>query len=356
MAAIITNVGLAKLATASPLDPLQITHVAFGDGVNPLDATSTALVNEVYRSVASDPIKTDADPSILIFEGSVPGNVGGFTLREMGLFDVDGDLIAIGDINNIVKPLPSTGNQIILTQRLHVKFSNTSDVDLIAQDVAIFDHQGLSNRSATEAHPATSINTSALSDIGLGVSTVQGVLGELKSAALRAIGTSSGNVPDKAVLDTRFGEGNNVMVGGVVFFASTTTPLGYIKANGAAVSRTTYANLFTMIGTVFGAGNGSTTFNVPDLRGEFIRGWDDGRGVDAGRVFGSAQSSEFGSHAHALPEGGADYAVYGTTVDTNLQVEDFSTSITTTVRSLTDTAGGVETRPRNVALTAYIKY
>ena len=48
-------------------------------------------------------------------------------------------------------------------------------------------------------------------------------------------------------------------------------------------SRTTYANLFNVIGTSFGAGNGSTTFNVPDLRGYFIRGWDNGKGTDAGK-------------------------------------------------------------------------
>jgi len=77
--------------------------------------------------------------------------------------------------------------------------------------------------------------------------------------------------------------------GAVSFFARNTAPDGWLKANGAAVSRTTYADLFTAIGTAFGAGDGSTTFNLPDLRGEFPRGWDDARGVDSGRAFGSAQ-------------------------------------------------------------------
>ena len=70
--------------------------------------------------------------------------------------------------------------------------------------------------------------------------------------------------------------------------ATTTAPSGYLKCNGA-VSRTTYADLFAIIGTTHGAGNGSTTFNVPDLRGEFVRGWDDSRG-GYGRSFGSSQS------------------------------------------------------------------
>jgi phage-related tail fiber protein len=73
-------------------------------------------------------------------------------------------------------------------------------------------------------------------------------------------------------------------VGKISMFARSTAPSGYLKCNGAAISRTTYEALFSAIGTTFGAGDGSTTFNIPDLRGEFIRGWDDARGVDSGRV------------------------------------------------------------------------
>lgn len=78
-------------------------------------------------------------------------------------------------------------------------------------------------------------------------------------------------------------------VGEIAAFARSSAPAGWVKCNGAALSRITYANLFSIIGTSFGAGDGSTTFNVPDLRGEFIRGWDDGRGADSGRTFGSWQ-------------------------------------------------------------------
>jgi microcystin-dependent protein len=78
--------------------------------------------------------------------------------------------------------------------------------------------------------------------------------------------------------------------GAVQAFAMSAAPTGWLKSDGSAVSRTTYADLFTAIGTTFGSGDGSTTFNLPDLRGEFVRGWDDGRGVDSGRSFGSAQS------------------------------------------------------------------
>jgi len=91
-----------------------------------------------------------------------------------------------------------------------------------------------------------------------------------------------------------------VPAGSIIHVARSTAPSGYLKANGAAVSRTTYADLFAAIGTTYGVGNGTSTFNVPDLRGEFVRGWDDARGVDSGRAFGSAQGANIQSHTHSI--------------------------------------------------------
>jgi len=99
-------------------------------------------------------------------------------------------------------------------------------------------------------------------------------------------------------------------------FALSSAPSGWLKANGAAVSRTAYANLFAAIGTRFGAGDGSTTFNLPDARGEFIRGLDDGRNVDPGRLLGSSQASQNLYHAHyasAAVDGVHMHNVSGTT-------------------------------------------
>ena len=134
-------------------------------------------------------------------------------------------------------------------------------------------------------------------------------------------------------------------VGDVKYTARNTAPPGWLKANGAAVSRTAYSALFAAIGTTFGAGDGSTTFNLPKLNGEFIRGWDDGAGVDPGRVLGSWQADELKSHAHT---GGA----YNTGQAANLgpNLSNYMNP------SNTGSAGGSETRPRNVALLAVIKY
>jgi microcystin-dependent protein len=82
-----------------------------------------------------------------------------------------------------------------------------------------------------------------------------------------------------------------IAAGTVISFAANAAPSGFLKANGAAISRSTYATLFTAIGTTFGVGDGSTTFNGPDLRGYFTRNWADNGSVDSGRSFGSTQES-----------------------------------------------------------------
>ncbi len=99
--------------------------------------------------------------------------------------------------------------------------------------------------------------------------------------------------------------GGGAAIGTMLIWPTNTPPAGYLKANGALISRTTYAALFSVIDTTFGAGNGTTTFQLPDLRGQFIRGWDDGRGLDAGRVFGTDQAQAYLAHSHTLTTDGA---------------------------------------------------
>jgi microcystin-dependent protein len=98
--------------------------------------------------------------------------------------------------------------------------------------------------------------------------------------------------------------------GAIFAYGGGTAPAGSFVCNGQAVSRTTYAALFAIIGTAHGAGDGSTTFNVPDLRGEFLRGLDLGRGVDAGRVLGSTQAGQNLSHVHGVTDPTHAHSVY----------------------------------------------
>lgn len=134
--------------------------------------------------------------------------------------------------------------------------------------------------------------------------------------------------------------------GAVQAFSQNSAPTGWIKANGSAVSRTTYANLFAAIGTTYGAGDGSTTFNIPDLRGYFVRGFDDGRGIDAGRVFGSNQAHMFASHTHVQ-----DARTVLGAVGSSAQVG----SANGLNGGTTQATGGSETRPINIALLFCIK-
>lgn len=124
-------------------------------------------------------------------------------------------------------------------------------------------------------------------------------------------------------------------------------PAGWLIENGAAVSRTTYATLFAVIGVMYGAGDGVTTFNLPDARGEFDRGLDLGRGVDPGRVQGSWQADEIKNHAHIVGRtstaGGGFPAIVGTGEGAPMD-------------RWTGNFGGGETRPRNLAGIPIIKY
>ncbi len=95
--------------------------------------------------------------------------------------------------------------------------------------------------------------------------------------------------------------------GAIIPFGFPTAPSGWLVCNGAAYSRTTYSSLFTAISTLWGSGDGSTTFNIPDFRGMFLRGWDNGAGNDLntpGRTFASYEDSAFTSHNHTASDSG----------------------------------------------------
>lgn len=98
--------------------------------------------------------------------------------------------------------------------------------------------------------------------------------------------------------------------GQVSFFAQSAPPPGWLKANGATISRTAYGDLFAAIGTNYGSGDGATTFKVPDLRGAFLRSLDDFRGIDAYRFLGSAQDSQNLAHLHDVNDLGHVHSMY----------------------------------------------
>lgn len=230
-----------------------------------------------------------------------------------------------------------------------VELATSAETQAGSSAVLAVTPSGLASRSATETRTG---------------------LAELATAAEVAAGSDTTRIVVPATL-------NGVFVGAVLPFAMSSAPAGWLKCNGAAVSRTTYAALFAAVGTVFGVGDGSTTFNLPDLRGEFFRGWDDGKGTDAGRVFGSGQghamqrfiidalvrstglfagystsysftASPGSSRAITTPGTGGEVATEEITARS--AAEDWSTPTNSTV------AFAQETRPINKALLICIKY
>lgn len=209
------------------------------------------------------------------------------------------------------------------------------------------------------AHISTAAAT-VLDDIS--VSAMLATMGgaPLASPALTGVPTAPTATPgtNTAQLATcAFALANGMPVATLIHVAQSTAPSGFLKANGAAVSRTTYAALFAVVGVTFGAGDGSTTFNLPDVRGEFIRGWDDSRGIDSGRTLGSAQADDLKAHLHAMNADGRNVPKrFGSDAfdakSVSSQVDDFNYG----GDQNTGNTGGTETRPRNIAWLGCIKY
>ena len=157
----------------------------------------------------------------------------------------------------------------------------------------------------------------------------------------------------------------SVPPGAIMWFAANSAPAGFVKCNGASLTASTYSALFNVIQYTHG-GSGAN-FNVPDLRGEFVRGWDDGKGTDSGRSFASSQAEMINQHRHWISAASIDDRNFtgsgGNTQDLGL-VSDAGSYSSTDPNSAAgrfsrnDPGFGSnnETRPRNIALLACIKY
>ena len=141
--------------------------------------------------------------------------------------------------------------------------------------------------------------------------------------------------------------------GSIITYGASTPPDGYLECDGSAISRATYADLFAVIGVNWGAGDGSTTFNIPDLRGEFLRGWDNGRAVDAGRAFASWQNWQLSAHIHSIP---VKQSPIHYLFNQSVPMAEVTPDSTAQSTSTGGTHNGSESRPRNIATMFCIKY
>ena len=147
-----------------------------------------------------------------------------------------------------------------------------------------------------------------------------------------------------------------VPAGAIMAFAMNSAPSGWLSANGSAVSRTTYATLFTAIGTTYGSGNGSTTFNLPDLSGIFVRasGSQVIDGITYNKSFANKEGDAFQGHYHdvnAVIRPGGGTVVNGSAI--GVGAASVTTPITDGTNGTPRTAS--ETRPANIALLHCIK-
>lgn len=375
-----TNYGLQELARAeSTGTPIRLTHMAVGDGNgNPVtpSASQTQLVRETYRTTINRVFQSPDDTLRFTAEMVIPASHGGFTMREVGVFDADGSLFAVGNLPATYKPEDTEGAYSDTVVRLDFLVSNASTITLqIDPNVVVVTQQWISNNvtagtilpggttgqvlakasnadgdvhwiDPTQANVVVDtvaekqILAAGQTIVDLTKTITYGLAVYIEGVRLTRGSDVDDWQPDetltnRVILGKSYPEGtkiecvnnepagsapaplersknlsdvgskeqarNNLDVfskaetrqiapaGLVAHFARNSAPSGWLKANGAAVSRTAYADLFAAIGTSFGAGDGVTTFNLPDLRGEFLRGWDDGRGLDAGRANMSTQ-------------------------------------------------------------------
>jgi len=187
----------------------------------------------------------------------------------------------------------------------------------------------------------------------------------LRIASTGAVGLSGANYGTSGQVLTSngssaaptWGNAGAVPAGTVIYYAGSTAPTGYLKANGDTIPNGSgtvqgvtddFSALYAVIDDTYGIAG-----QLPDLRGEFIRGWADDRSdADSGRVFGTPQEDAFEAHSHKV--GSRDSLTdYGTS-DAIEFVSDYPSPVGQYVTS--ESVGGTETRPRNIALLACIKY
>jgi microcystin-dependent protein len=170
------------------------------------------------------------------------------------------------------------------------------------------------------------------------------------TAPTPAPGTNTTQIATTAFVGTAVSSG--IPSGMVMHFASSTAPTGWLECSGAAVSRTTYASLFSAIGTLYGVGDGSTTFNLPDLRGNFIRGWDNGRGIDTGRTIGSSQTA---TRIGVIGDSRTTQALSADTLGDTITNSITSYIMNSYQNTTTSGSYGVGARPINIAMLPCIK-
>jgi len=175
---LLTDIGQSKLANAVALgQTIEITELAVGDGngSSPTPETSrTALVNEVRRAPINLSEIDDQNPNWIVVEQVLPPDVGGWTIREVGIYDVDGDLIGYGNYPETYKPVLAEGSSRTQTIRFVMEVSDTAAVTLkvdpsivlatrgYADDIGEAAAQALSQHEQGRGHPTATTSAQGM--------------------------------------------------------------------------------------------------------------------------------------------------------------------------------------------------
>ncbi|HCO5638327.1 TPA: phage tail protein [Escherichia coli] len=426
--AILTNQGAARLANATMLgSKLNLTQMAVGDanGVLPTpDPAQTKLINQ-KRIAPLNLLSVDPNnQSQIIAEQIIPENEGGFWIREIGLYD-EGVLIAVANCPETYKPQLQEGSGRTQTIRMILVVSNTEAITLKIDPSVVLatrkyvddevlelrlyvDDQMRNHIAAQDPHtqyaqkhnptftgepkaptPAAGNNTTRIATTAFVQAAITALINGAPATldTLKEIAAAINNDPKfsttinnalsgKQPLDETLthlsgkdvagllaylglGEGSALPVGVPVPWPSATPPTGWLKCNGAAFSAEEYPEL----------AKAYPTNKLPDLRGEFIRGWDDGRGIDAGRVLLSIQTGMLEKHRHiVVANDGYDTkdewelaTIFKKTYTQGRGLDAANTggslipSPTLHSRGSIGNTGGSETRPRNIAFNYIVR-
>ncbi|MBB2363474.1 phage tail-collar fiber domain-containing protein [Escherichia coli] len=427
--AILTNQGAARLANATMLgSKLNLTQMAVGDanGVLPTpDPAQTKLINQ-KRIAPLNLLSVDPNnQSQIIAEQIIPENEGGFWIREIGLYDDEGVLIAVANCPETYKPQLQEGSGRTQTIRMILVVTNTEAITLKIDPSVVLatrkyvddevlelrlyvDDQMRNHIAAQDPHtqyaqkhnptftgepkaptPAAGNNTTRIATTAFVQAAITALINGAPATldTLKEIAAAINNDPKfsatinnalsgKQPLDETLthlsgkdvagllaylglGEGSALPVGVPVPWPSATPPTGWLKCNGAAFSAEEYPEL----------AKAYPTNKLPDLRGEFIRGWDDGRGIDAGRVLLSIQTGMLEKHRHiVVANDGYDTkdewelaTIFKKTYTQGRGLDAANTggslipSPTLHSRGSIGNTGGSETRPRNIAFNYIVR-
>lgn len=241
---LLTDIGAAKLASAAALGvPLKITHMAVGDGGGTLptpDAKQTALVNEKRRAALNMLYIDPQNSSQIIAEQVIPENEGGWWIREVGLFDESGALIAVGNCPESYKPQLAEGSGRTQTVRMVLITSSTDNITLKIDPAVVlatrkYVDDKISEHEQSRRHPDASLTAKGFTQLSSATNSESEILAATPKAVKAAYDLAAGKAsashthPWNQITDV---PAASLTVKGTVQLSSATT---------AAVTRTSSA-------------------------------------------------------------------------------------------------------------------